>query len=83
MSGDTHSSISAQSPSSLTLQVSKNRASTTSLGNLCQCFTTLTVKRFCLMSSLNLSSFSLKLFPLVLSQQMLLRSLPSYSPSRY
>lgn len=34
----------AQSPSSLTLRVSRDGASTTSLSNLCQCFITLTVK---------------------------------------
>jgi len=34
--------------SSLTLNVSRDRASTTSLGHLCQCLTTLTVKNFLL-----------------------------------
>jgi len=48
MNRDSHSSISAQSPSSLTLDVSKNGEPTTSLGNLYQCLTTLTVKYFSL-----------------------------------
>ena len=64
-----------RAPSSLTLGVCRDGASTTSLGNWCQCFTTLTVKHFFLGSNLNLSCFSLKLFPLVLSQQILLKSL--------
>ena len=34
-----------RAPSSLVLNVSKDRASTTSLGNLCQCFTTFTIKK--------------------------------------
>ena len=50
-----------------TLNTSREGAATASLGNLCQCFTTLTVKNFFLISNLNLPSFSLKLFPLVLS----------------
>ena len=41
LSRDTCSSISAQSPSSLTSAVCRDGASTTSLGNLYQCFTTL------------------------------------------
>ena len=36
------------------LNISKGGASTTSLGNLCQCFTTLIVKNFFLISYLNL-----------------------------
>ena len=39
-------------------------AVTASLGNLCQCLTTLMVKNFFLISHLNLPSFSLELFPL-------------------
>ena len=35
-----------RAPSSLSLDVPKNRISTTSLGNLCQCLTTLIVKTF-------------------------------------
>ncbi|KAK4807049.1 hypothetical protein QYF61_018390 [Mycteria americana] len=58
-------------PSNLTLNVSRDGASNTSLGNLFQCFTTLIVKKFFLISSLNLPSFSLKPLPLVLSQQAL------------
>ncbi|KAK4824458.1 LOW QUALITY PROTEIN: hypothetical protein QYF61_015836 [Mycteria americana] len=50
-------------------------ASTTSLGTLFQCFTTLLGKNFFLKSSLNLPSLSLKPLLLVLSQQALLKSL--------
>ncbi|KAK4807110.1 hypothetical protein QYF61_018451 [Mycteria americana] len=76
----------AQSPDKLTLTVSRDGASTTSLGNLFQCFTTLIVKNFFLISSLNLPSFSLKPLPLVLSQQALVKSLaPSFleAPFKY
>ena len=58
--------------SSLTLNVSKDGAPTTSLGNLFQCLITLTVKYF-LISNLNLPSSNLKPFPLVLSQPTLLK----------
>jgi len=61
--------------SSLTLNVSRDGASTTSLGNLGQCLTTLSVKNFSLLSSVNLPSLCLKPLPLVLSQQALLKSL--------
>ena len=47
-----------------------------SLGNQFRCLTTFTVKYF-LISSLNLPSFSLKPFPLALSQQTLLKYLSS------
>ncbi|KAK4825745.1 LOW QUALITY PROTEIN: hypothetical protein QYF61_002184 [Mycteria americana] len=46
-----------------------------SLGNLCQCLTTLIVKNFFLKSSLNLPSLSLKPLPLVLLQQAPLETL--------
>lgn len=46
--------------SSLSLSVSRNRATTTSLGNLCQFLTILTVGDFSLVPNLNLSYFSLK-----------------------
>ena len=63
----------------LILKVSRDGASTTSLGNLFQCLTALTVKDFFLISNLNLPSLSLKAFPLVLSPQTLLKSLsPSF-----
>ena len=68
---------SAQSPSSLTLSVSRDGTSSTSLCNLFQCSTTLIIKNFFLISSRNLPSHSLKPFPLVLSQQTLLKSLSS------
>jgi len=57
----------------LALNISRDGASITSLGSLCQCFTTLIVKNYFLVSSLNLPSFSLKPLPLVLSQQILLK----------
>ena len=43
-----------RAPSSLTLSVSRDRASTSSLGNLCQCLTTLIVKNVFLTPNLNL-----------------------------
>jgi len=52
----------------LAWNVPRDGASTTSLGNLGQGLTTLTVKNFFPISSLNLPSFSLKLLPLVLLQ---------------
>jgi len=64
-----------RAPSNLTLNVCRDGASTTYLGNLCQCFTTLIVK----ISSLYLISIyplSLKLLPLVLLQQALLKFCP-------
>ena len=64
-----------RAPSSLALKVSRDGTSTTCLGNLCQCFPTLTAKNFFLISSLNLPSFSLKALTLVLSQQALLKCL--------
>ena len=68
-----------RAPSNLVLNVPKDGASTTSLGNLCQGFTTLSIKHFFLISSLNLPSFSLNPLPLVLSQQALVKSLsPSF-----
>ena len=60
-----------RAPSSLTLSVTRDGASTTSLGNLFLCFTTLIIKHFFFIHSLNLSCFSLRLFPLVHSQQTL------------
>ena len=65
--------------SNLTLKVSREGASTTSLSNLFQCLTTLTVKDFFLISNLYLPSLSLKPFPLVLLPHTLLKSLsPSF-----
>lgn len=69
-----------RAPSSLTLNVLKEKASTTSLRNLCPCLTII-------MSNLNLPSFNLKPCTLVLSQQIMLESLSFsfsfffYSPS--
>ena len=64
-----------RAPSNLTLKASRDGTSTTSLGNLFQCFTTLIVKNVFLASSLNLPSFSLKWLPLDLLQQVLLKFL--------
>ena len=75
-----------RAPSNLTLNVLRDGASTTSLGNLCQCFTTCIVKNFFLTPILNLPSFSLETSPLFLSQQALLKSLsPSFlqTPFKY
>ena len=63
--------------SSLALNASRDGASTTSLGNLFQCITTLCVKNFLLISNLNLPCLSLKPFPLVLS---LFNLINSHSP---
>jgi len=60
--------------SSPTFDVSNDGSSTTSLGSLFQYLCILIVKIF-LISSLNLPSFTLKPFLLVLSQQILLQSL--------
>ena len=49
-----------RAPSSLTFNVSKDKASTTTLGNLLQCLTTLTVKNFFLISNLNLKGETMK-----------------------
>ena len=65
-------------PSNLAWNVSRDGASTTSLSNLCQRFTTLIVKNFFFVPSLKLPSFSLKPSPLVFSQQVLLKSLSPY-----
>jgi len=48
----------------------------TSPGSLCQCLSSLMVKNFFLTFNLNLSSFSLKLLPLVLSLHVLVKSHP-------
>jgi len=47
--------------SSLTLDVSRNGASTTSLGNLCQCLTTLIVKIFFLSLSETLRQYTVEM----------------------
>ena len=64
--------------SNLTLKASKDGKSTTSPSNLFQCLTTLTVKDLFLISNLNLPSLSLKPFPLVLSLQTLLKTVPFF-----
>ena len=63
-----------RTPSNLTLNVSRDGASITSLGNLFQCFTTLIVKNFFPTSSLNLPSSSLKPGHAKTSVPMFLRS---------
>ena len=70
-----------RAPSSLILSISRDRASTTSLINLCQCLTILNLGNFFLISSPNLPFLSLKPFPLVLLQQTPLKSLPHLQPS--
>lgn len=55
-----------QIPSNLTLNASRDGASTASMGNLCQSFITFWVKSFLLTPYLNLPSFSLTPLPLVL-----------------
>jgi len=64
-----------RAPSILTSNIAMDGASTTSLGNMFQCFTTLILKYFFLMYSLSLPSFTLKPLPFDLSQQALLKSL--------
>ena len=63
-----------RAPSNLALNTAREGASTASLGKLFQCFTTLTVKNFLLISNINLPSFSLQPFPLVLSLHTLVKS---------
>ena len=75
-----------KAPSNLTLSTSRERASTSTLGNLFQCLTTLTIKNFFLTSNLNLSSFSLKPLCLVLLIHALVKSpSPAFlqAPFRY
>jgi len=60
--------------SNLALSVSRDGASITSLGSLCQGFTTLMVKNFFSISSLNLPPVSLKPLLLVLSLHALVKS---------
>jgi len=72
--------------SSLGWNASRDGASTTSLGNLFQCSTTLCVKTFLLISNLNLPRLSVKPVPLVLSLSTLVNSRsPSclYPPFKY
>jgi len=72
--------------SSLALNASGDGASTTSLGNLFQCVTTICVKNFLLISNLNLPYLSLKLFPLVLSLSTFVNSHSLsclYTPLKY
>ena len=72
--------------SSLALNASRNGASTTSMGNSFQCFTTLCVKNFLLISNLNLPYLNLKSFLLILSLSTLENSRsPSclYAPFKY
>jgi len=67
-----------RTPSNPAWNASRDGASAASLDNVCQCFTTLMVKKFFLLSSLNLPSLGLKPLLLVLSQQALLKI---FSPS--
>ena len=63
-----------RAPSNLALNTAREGAATASLGNLFQCFTTLMLKNFFQTSNLNLPSFSLQPFPLVLSLHTLVIS---------
>jgi len=63
-----------RAPSNLALSTAREGAATASLGSLGQCLTTLMVKNFFLISNLNLPSFSLEPFPLVLSLHTLVKS---------
>jgi len=63
-----------RAPSNLALGTADWRAATALLGNLCQGLTTFRVKNFFLISNLNLPSFSLEPFPLVLSLHTLVKS---------
>jgi len=56
-----------RAPSNLALGTAREGAATASLGNLGQGLTTLMVKNFFLISDVNLPSFSLEPFPLLLS----------------
>ena len=77
--GHLHPDQVAQSPVQPGLECFQDGASTTSLGNLGQGFTALSINNFFLIPSLNLPSFILKPPPLVLSLQPLLKSLsPSF-----
>jgi len=72
--------------SSLALNASRDGASTTPLGNLFHCVTTLCVKTFLLISNPNFPCLSLRPFPLVLSLSTLISShFPScfYAPFKY
>ena len=60
----THQIRLPRAPSNIASNASRVGASTASLGSLCQC---LWVKNFFLTTNINLSFFSLKLFPLVLT----------------
>jgi len=59
--------------SNLALNTAREGAATASLGSLGQGLTMLRVKKFFLASNLNLTSFSVKPLPLVLSLRDLLR----------
>ena len=75
-----------RAPFNLALNAFRDGTSTTSMGSLFKCLTTLWVPHFFLTSSLNLSSFSLKPFPLVLSLSNHVKcQLPSclYTPFKY
>ena len=63
-----------RAPSNLALSPAREGAATASLGNLGQGLTTLMGKNFFLISNLNLPSFSLQPFPLVLSLHTLCKA---------
>jgi len=75
MSRDTfHQTRLLRAPFNLALNTAREGAATASLGNLGQGLTTLMGKNFFLISKLNLPSFSLQPFPLVLSLHTLVKS---------
>jgi len=71
-----HQTRSLRAPSNLALNTAREGAATASLSNLGQGLTTLIVKKFFLVSNLNLPSFSLKPLPVVLARQALVKSHP-------
>jgi len=75
-----------RAPSNLALSTAREGAATASLGSVGQGLTTLRGKNFFLISHLNLPSFHLQLFPLVLSLHTLVRSpspcVPASPPAR-
>ena len=79
--GHLHQTRLLRAPTNLALNTSREGADTASLGNLGQCFTTLMVKNFFLLSNLNLPSFSLQPFLLVLSLHTLVKSPSSTVPN--
>ena len=86
MNTDTHSSISTQSPSRTPAGCLQGWSTATSLGNLCQCLTSLTVQNLFLISNRNLPLLLWNHFPFPYHNRFSLKSLsPSFlqPPFRY